>query len=175
MKNFVYPLILLLVMSCATQKESVKTVDEVNLERYAGRWYEIAHLPARFQKNCECTTAEYDLTDKGYVKVINRCRKSDTGKWTLASGKAFPVPNTGNSRLKVQFFWPFKGDYRIIALDKDYQYAMVGSNSRKYLWILSRTPQLDDGIYHRLLDQAENQGYEVKKLIVTNQDCGQRN
>ncbi len=174
MKNLVIPALILLLMSCATQKEPVQTVQEVDLARYAGLWYEIAHLPARFQKNCECTTAEYRLTDKGYVRVINRCRKSDSGKWKSARGKAFPVINTGNSVLKVQFFWPFKGDYRILALDDDYQYAMVGTNSRKYLWILSRTPHLDDRLYQRLVDQAATLGYDVTRLMVTRQDCAER-
>jgi len=161
-------------MSCASQKTPVKTVSGVDLGQYAGVWYEIAHLPARFQKNCDCTTAEYSLTSNDYIKVKNRCRKSDTGKWTSVSGKAFVVPNSGNARLKVQFFWPFKGDYRIIALDDDYNYAMVGTNNRKYLWVLSRTPQLDESVYNRLVGKAAGLGFPVDELIVTRQDCSGR-
>ena len=126
------------LLSCNIQE--LETVQSVDLEKYSGIWYDIAHLPVSFMKDCSCTTAEYMLVPKGYVKVINRCYNESSGKWKSITGKAFVIPNSGNSKLKVQFFWPFKGDYWIIELDKDYNFAVVGNQSRKYLWILSRTP-----------------------------------
>ncbi len=161
-------------MAGSYDKTPVKTVPFVEPGKYAGLWYEIAHLPARFMKDCECTTAQYGLTEKKYLTVKNRCLKSDTGKWNSISGKAFIVPDTGNSVLKVQFFWPIKGDYRIIALDKDYRFAMVGNKTRKYLWILSRTPKLEKKIYKKLVNEAAGQGFPVENLIVTKQDCKER-
>ena len=96
------------------------------------------------------------------------------GKWipgekNSITGKAFVVPNTGNARLKVQFFWPFKGDYQIIALDENYQYALVGSKNRKYLWILSRSPEMEDGLYTDLKKHATEQGFDVGPIIRTGQ------
>ena len=171
MKYVFYPFIIFALMSCTSEKIPVKTVSEVNLERYAGKWYDIAHLPARFMTGCECTTAEYGITGKNYVTVKNSCRKS--GKWTSITGKAFTVSGTGNARLKVQFFWPLKGDYRILALDENYQYALVGTNNRKYLWILSRTPHLSKPVYDMLVSDAARQGFPVETLVITNQDCSE--
>jgi apolipoprotein D and lipocalin family protein len=149
----------LFTMSCSTQKNPLKTVPEVNLEKYAGKWYEIARLPNRFEKDCECVTATYGLTDKKYITVKNQCRQKEKGEWKSIRGKAFVVSGTGNARLKVMFFWPFKGDYRIIALDDDYQYAMVGSRNRKYLWILSGSADLGDRIYESLRNGVQSQRY----------------
>lgn len=129
-----------------------------------GRWYEIASFPNWFQNDCTCTMAEYELQED-HVSVRNSCRKgSAQGQLDLATGAAYPVPGSGNSRLKVRFFWPFKGDYWILALDDAYQYAMIGHPSRKYLWILSRTPELSENIYQSLVAQAAQQGYDVSKL-----------
>ena len=148
--------------SCSSQ--DLQTVPYVNLREYAGLWYDISHLPVFFMKGCECTTAEYTLTDKGYVKVLNRCRKGIPGKWNSINGKAFVVPNSGSAKLKVQFFWPIKGDYWIIDLADDYSYAVVGDKSRKYLWILSRTPQMDRNIYDEIIIRTGNKGFPVEKL-----------
>lgn len=147
------------------------TVASVDLDRYVGRWYAVASLPAWFQRNCQCVTAEYSL-QKDYVAVVNTCRKGGAdGPLKVSTAKAFVVPETGNSRLKVQFFWPFKGDYWIIALDKDYQYAMVGHPSRGYLWILSRTPSMDEKTYADLLETARVKGYDVARLQRIPQGC----
>jgi len=149
------------------------TVDSLDLEKYAGKWYEIASFPNWFERNCFCTTAEYALME-GFVKVTNSCRKgSPEGKLAVATGKARPVPSSNNSQLKVQFQWPFKGDYWVIALDEGYQYAMVGHPKKKYLWILSRTPGLDNEAYQNLLRIAEDKGYDVNRLQRTVQSCSQ--
>lgn len=150
------------------QSQTLQTAAEVDLRRYAGKWYEIASFPQRFQKGCHCTTAEYTLSDKGYVIVENRCNKdSINGKESYIKGKAFVVKNTGNAKLKVQFFWPFKGDYWIIALADDYSYAVVSAPEMQYLWILSRTPKMDQGIYNNIITMLSDKGFDISKLQVT--------
>ncbi len=148
------------------------TVAYVDLNRYMGAWYEIASFPAWFQKDCFCSKAEYVMM-ADHVAVKNSCRRgSKTRKLDVAAAKARVEPNTGNARLKVQFFWPFKGDYWIIALDEEnYQYAMVGHPSKKYLWVLSRAPVLDEDIYRDLVEKAKSRGYDVSRLNRTSQDC----
>jgi apolipoprotein D and lipocalin family protein len=148
---------------------SVKTVPYVDLKKYAGLWYEIASYPNRFQKGCINSTAEYTLTDKGYVIVENRCDR-ESGMRTYIKGKAFVVKDSGNAKLKVQFFWPFRGDYWIIDLADDYSYAVVGHPSRKYLWILSRSPIISENLFHRLLSRIEAQGYDLGKVAMTRVD-----
>ena len=158
---------------CGNNYPLLETVDSVDIGRYLGRWYEISHLPNRFQKGCHCSMAEYELIDSTTIRVINSCRKdSADGEQDDAKGKAFVVEGSNNSKLKVQFFWPFKGDYWILALDKEnYNYAMVGTPSREYLWILSRTPALSDSIYSSLIKQAEDKGFDTSNLIITDQSC----
>ncbi len=152
----------------------LKTVDHVDLEKYMGKWYEIAAFPQRFEKGCHCTTAEYELTDKGYVRVINTCRlDSPTGKIKRARGKAFVVKGSNNSKLRVQFFWPFRGNYWIIDLAGDYTYAVVGDPSRKYLWILCRTPKMEPSLYRQLLESVAAMGFDIKRLQMTDQSCNQ--
>jgi apolipoprotein D and lipocalin family protein len=145
--------------------QSLQTVPYVDLKRYAGKWFEIASYPQRFQKGCHCTTAEYTLSEKGYVVVKNRCRKgSVTGKESSIKGKAFVVKNSGNARLKVQFFWPFKGDYWIIDLANDYHYAVVSSPGMNYLWILSRTPKMEEPEFAAITARLKEKGFDLSKL-----------
>jgi apolipoprotein D and lipocalin family protein len=148
--------------------KELKTVDYVDLEKYAGKWYEIASYPQRFQKGCLCTTAEYSLSNKGYVVVENRCKKEHVdGKDGYIKGKAFITKNSGNAKLKVQFFWPFKGKYWVIDLADDYSYAVVSHPNRNYLWILSRTSQLDKTIYAQILDRLAAKDFDLSKLVLT--------
>ena len=150
--------------------QTLQTVPYVDLEKYKGKWYEIASFPQRFQKGCNCTTAEYSLTDKGFVIVENRCNKgSVNGKQSYIKGKAFVVPNSGNAKLKVQFFWPFKGKYWIIDLAEDYSYAVVGHPNRKYLWILSRTPGMSEATYKQIIARIQEKGFDISKIKRTNQ------
>jgi apolipoprotein D and lipocalin family protein len=157
----------------AEKDKPLETVPSVDLQKYMGQWYEIAAFPQRFEKGCHCTTAEYEMTDKGYVRVINTCRKdSPDGKVSQAKGKAFVVKGSNNAKLRVQFFWPFRGDYWIIDLAEDYGYAVVGAPDRKYLWILSRTPQLDPVLYQNIVDRVARKGFDISKLAKTDQGCG---
>lgn len=164
-----------LLTSCKSDYPYLATVRSVDLNKYIGKWYEIASFPQSFQKGCNCTTAEYFLTDKDYIRVLNSCRKdSPEGKLKTAEGKAFIVEGTNNSKLKVQFFWPFKGDYWIIDLADDYSYAVVGHPNRQYLWILSRTPKMDSSIFNEITSRIEANGFDVSKLLITNQSCTEK-
>ena len=150
----------------------LQTVPFVDLSRYAGKWYEIASFPQRFQKGCHCTTAEYTLSEKGYVIVENRCnRGSAGGKQSSIRGKAFADKNSGNAKLKVRFFWPFTGKYWIIGLADDYSYAVVSHPNMKYLWILSRTKVLDPAVYEQIISSLRAKGFNLSKLQLTNQAC----
>lgn len=153
--------------SIEMKAQPLQTVPFVDLKKYAGKWYEIASYPQRFQKGCVQTTAEYSLSEKGYVIVENRCKKN--GKTSYIKGKAFVVPNTGNAQLKVQFFWPFKGKYWIIDLADDYSYAVVSHPNKKYLWILSRTPQIKGKTYEQILTRLKQKGFDLSKLKHTQQ------
>jgi apolipoprotein D and lipocalin family protein len=146
-----------------------KTVSFVDLKKYAGTWYEIARYPNRFQKKCAGDVrATYSLMSDGKVSVLNQCVQAN-GKLKTAKGKAKVVDRTSNAKLKVTFFWPFYGDYWILDLDPDYTYADVGEQDRKYLWILSRTPEIDSSLYNKILERITEQGYETSKLIRTPQ------
>jgi len=147
------------------QRNTLTVVPHVELKKYLGKWYEIAHLPARFQKGCTDTTATYTLSDDGSISVLNECRRR--GKVKRAKGKAKVVDKNSGAKLKVTFFWPFYGDYWIIDLGKDYEYAVVGTPNRKNLWILSRTPQMDDKLLSQLIESVKSKDFDVTKLIKT--------
>ena len=140
------------------------TVDRVDLTRYAGRWFEVAKIPNRFQKQCHCeAAADYTLRDDGRVDVVNSCRKAD-GTPDQARGLAKVVDKSTNARLKVSFVsflgWrPFWGDYWIIGLDADYGWAVIGTPSRKYGWVLSRTPALEASTMDTVYAILERNGY----------------
>ena len=152
------------------QSQPVKTVPSVDVNKYAGKWYEIASFPQRFQKGCHCTTAEYTMTDKGYLIVENRCNRGSVhGKQSYIKGKAFVQKGSGNAKLKVQFFFPFRGKYWIIDLADDYSYAVVSHPKKKYLWILSRTPKMDDAVYQKIIARLEEKGFDLTKLQKTEQ------
>jgi apolipoprotein D and lipocalin family protein len=154
----------------ATAFRPMTVAPSIDLTRYAGKWYEIARLPNRFQRNCAGdTTATYTLRRDGKIDVLNRCREAD-GHVESASGTARRADAAGpNTKLKVSFFWPFSGDYWILDVDPDYRWAMVGEPGRKYLWILGREPRLDEHVVGRLLDRAKKEGYDLGGLIRTPQ------
>jgi apolipoprotein D and lipocalin family protein len=157
--------------SRSANKTPLETVDYVDVQRYLGKWYEIALLPNSFQKGCCCTTAEYSLINPETIRVINTCNKDSVdGKVQMIEGKAFVVKNSGNAKLRVQFFRPFKGDYWILELDKEnYSCALVGAPGRKFLWILSREPEMDVAVYSMLVEKAKQKGFDVTKLQKTKQ------
>jgi apolipoprotein D and lipocalin family protein len=161
-------LLVCLALCACNRTLPLQTVELVDLERYSGKWYEIAAFPQRFQKGCFCTTAEYRPTDDGYISVLNKCNKGSVdGPLDSAIGKAFIDPGTGNAKLKVQFFWPFKGKYWIIGLAKDYNHAIVGHPNRDYLWILCRQPRMDKSSYDSILLRLNEQGFDTARLVIT--------
>ena len=155
----------------ATEKPGpLATVPFVHLDRYLGKWYEIASYPAWFQKGCTGSTAEYSLLPDGRIRVINRCYKNSlVGPLKESKGKAEVVDKSTNAKLNVWFFWLFKSDYWIIDLDPDYRWAVVGVPSRKYLWILSRTPTLDEAVVQGIIDRLIDQQYDPSRLQRTPQ------
>lgn len=158
----------------AQKMKPLEAVPYVDLQRYLGTWYEIAAIPQRFQKGCVGSTAEYSLRKDGDIQVVNTCLEGTLdGKIRKASGKARVVDRTTNAKLKVTFFWPFWGSYWIIGLDEDYRWAIVGHPGRNYLWILSRTPQMDDVLYGDLLKLIADKGYDLTKIEKTLQPAGE--
>ncbi|MBN2359198.1 MAG: lipocalin family protein [Deltaproteobacteria bacterium] len=171
MKPMASLLLGLLGAGCATTTTErlhlppLQTVPRVELERYLGTWYEIASFPQSFQKGCTASTANYTLRPDGQIDVLNRCRKgSPDGPEDSAKGRARVVDTATNAKLEVSFFGPFWGDYWIVDLGADYQYAVVGHPSRDYLWILSRTPTMDEAVYQGIVDQLKATGHEVERL-----------
>lgn len=160
----------MLLTTTMTKSQTLQTVPHVDLKKYMGKWYEIASYPQVFQKGCNCTTAEYTITDKDYVIVENRCNKDSVdGKQAYIKGKAFVEENSGNAKLKVQFFWPFKAKYWIIDLADDYSYAVVSHPNKKYLWILSRTAKMDAAVYDQIILRLKEKGFDLAKLQITKQ------
>jgi apolipoprotein D and lipocalin family protein len=156
----------------SSTRPPLRTVDRVDLGRYLGTWYEIARYPNRFQRACQSdTTAVYTLRKDGKVQVVNSCRQRD-GSIKQARGTAKVADKTTNAKLRVTFFWPFYGDYWIVGLDPDYRYAIVGEPKRRYVWILSRTPEMDTSTYEQVLGQIRAAGYDPGKLIKTRQSPG---
>jgi apolipoprotein D and lipocalin family protein len=164
-------LCLLLLLGCSGSTLPLDTVSSVDLVRYSGRWYEIASLPVSQQRGCSCTTAEYEIVDATTVRVINTCRKD--GGVDRVEGTAFVVDGSNNAKLRVQFFWPFRGDYWVVGLDdKDYSWAAVGLPSRKYCWILSRTPTMSPELLERLVGELKSKGFATDEMQYTKHDCG---
>jgi len=142
----------------------LKSVPKVDLSRYTGRWYEIAKYPNRFERKCDRNIyATYTLRSDGTISVVNTCTTRE-GKLTQSNGWAHVVDQRTNSKLKVTFFWPFFGDYWIIDLSPNYEYAVIGEPSRKYLWILSRTAKMDDKLYAEIAGRLAAKGYDASKL-----------
>ena len=169
-------LILLAVIGLTSCKPSqnLSTVGEVDIQKYAGQWYEIARLPNGFEKDLECVTATYTMKKNGKIEVLNQGHSiKDNTKAKKAKGTAWMPDGAYPGRLKVSFFWPFAGDYYIISLDENYAYALVGDPSRKYLWVLSRSSNLDESIYSELLGIAGTHGFDTHTMIKVKQDCHQ--
>jgi apolipoprotein D and lipocalin family protein len=140
-------------------------VPSVDLARYAGTWYEIASYPSRFQKGCSGTSATYTLMPGGWIEVLNRCTRA--GKTDSVKGKAKVADPSTNAKLKVTFFWPFSGAYWIIELGAEYEYAVVSNPDRSYLWVLSRTPRMDEGVYAGIVERLRSSGFDIGKLART--------
>ncbi|MDG1767685.1 MAG: lipocalin family protein [Flavobacteriales bacterium] len=167
-----YLAIILLFTACGSGERPLDTVDQVDLEKYMGKWYEIERLPNKFEAGLKCVTAEYTLLEDGNIKVLNSGINEESGELKSSEGIAKSANKDAPGELKVSFFRPFYGDYFIMELDENYQYVLVGAPSRDFLWILSRTPALDENMVSDLKLKAELAGFPVKQMKVIDQDCG---
>lgn len=158
------------LFSCKTTQD-LSTAEHVDVSKYAGQWYEIARLPNSFEKGLECVTATYTQKSNGKIEVLNKGYSSKKGSYKTANGTAWIPDSNFPGRLKVTFFWPFSGNYYILALDENYQYALVGDPSRKYLWVLARTKTLDEAIYTSLMNHADKNGFDTSQVIKIDQAC----
>ena len=172
MKNIFKLLMLIFTLfftACSSKNPPLQTVQKVELDKYLGTWYEIARYEDFFEKDCKNVKANYSLREDKKIKVINKCTKIQTNEKKEAMGRAYATNET-NTKLKVSFFRPFYGDYWVLMLDKNYDYVVVGTPSREYLWILSRTSKLDEEIKNQILQKLPNLGFDTSKLIWTIQE-----
>ena len=156
--------------SCASIPKGATAVTPFEKEKYLGKWYEIARLDFRFERNLNNTTAQYSLNENGSIRVDNQGYNKVKEEWTQAIGKAKFAGDENTAKLKVSFFGPFYAGYNVIALDNEYKYALVAGENLKYLWILSRTPAVAADDYQRLLARLEQKGFDLSRLVVTRQD-----
>jgi len=164
---FLSVLTLLCFSGCTPTPTTVlQTVEKIDLKRYGGRWIEIARYENRFEIGCAGATAQYDKNGD-HIRVTNRCYDVKGIKTGEAIGKAYPIQGSNNSKLEVSFFRPFYGDYWVVMLGEDYQYSVVGDPKRKYLWILSRTQELNAEDKIKILAFLPTIGYDPSKLYWT--------
>ncbi|KOR33019.1 lipocalin [Achromatium sp. WMS3] len=170
MKLILTTVVILFLTGCLGMPNTVTPVDNFMLDRYLGKWYEIARLDHSFERGLERVTAEYSLRDDGGVAVINRGYSVKDKTWKVAEGKAYFVARKDQGYLKVSFFGPFYGSYVVFELDqKDYQYAFVCGADRSYLWLLARTPQLPQEIIDKFKRVSYQLGFDTSRLIFVNQ------
>lgn len=170
-KNLLTVFLLGLCAASSSQTVDNSTINTFNLNRYLGKWYEIARYDHAFERGLVGSTAEYTLRDDGKIKVLNSGHlNSLDGPYKESIGKAKPNKNGKPGQLRVSFFGPFYSDYYILDLASDYSYSVVGSSSPKYLWILSRTPQLTPEIQNKIVKNLKKRGYDTNKLIWVEQE-----
>ena len=158
-------LLVLIFSACRTIPPGVQAVEGFNAERYLGTWYEVARFDFIFERGLNNTTAEYTRNPDGSIRVLNRGYSIEKDRWKEAEGRAVFTGSTDTGRLKVSFFGPFYAAYNILALDDDYQYALVSGKNTKYLWILSRTPGIPDSVKDKYLSIARQAGFPVDDLL----------
>lgn len=168
-KGIIYLLIMTMLMicfnSCNTIPKGAVAVTPFDKERYLGKWYEIARLDFKYERNLNNTTAEYSLNDNGTIKVDNKGFNTQKMKWQEAIGKAKFVGDENHAMLKVSFFGPFYSGYNVIAIDNDYKYALIAGRSLKYLWLLSRDTTMPDDVKDKYLKIAKSIGYNTDDLL----------
>jgi apolipoprotein D and lipocalin family protein len=171
MKNLLI-IIAITMFGSAYSQEKPLVVSTVDINKYSGTWYEIARLPNSFERKLKCITATYTVRPDGKISVLNKGHYiSEPEKESTANGVAWIPDKNVPAKLKVQFFWPFSGNYWIIYLEKDYKYVLVGDPSFKYLWILCRENKMDEVTYRMLLNKAVENGFDIKPIIKVEHDC----
>ncbi|MFB2636617.1 lipocalin family protein [Shewanella bicestrii] len=170
MKKLLLLISVLVLSGCLGMPRNVEPVKDFQLERYLGKWYEIARLDHSFERGLTQVTAEYSLKADGGVKVINRGYSADTQQWKEAEGKAYFVSGDGEAYLKVSFFGPFYGSYVVFGLDQqDYQYAFISGPDTDYLWLLARTPTVSPEVMKQFVEMASARGFDTNSLIYVEQ------
>jgi apolipoprotein D and lipocalin family protein len=165
LKKLLLLISLLTLGGCLGMPKSVQPVSGFKLERYLGRWYEIARLDHSFERGLSHVSAEYSPRADGGVLVLNRGFSQAQNMWKEAVGKAYFVNSASEGFLKVSFFGPFYGSYVVFELDPDYQYAFVSGPSTKYLWLLSRTPSVDQSVIDTFITMSKERGFDTERLI----------
>lgn len=166
MKIFFAPLFCLLLSACLGMPDSVQPVTPFDVNRYLGKWYEIARLDHSFERGLNQVTAEYSLRDDGAIRVLNRGYSAEDREWKEAEGKARFVEGDQQGYLKVSFFGPFYGSYVVFDLDQQgYQYAFVSGPDTSYLWLLARSADIDKEIIERFVREARRRGFDTDELI----------
>ena len=154
-----------MLFSCSTIPDGVTAVQPFNKDRYLGKWYEIARIDFKFERNLNNTTAEYSLNNNGTIKVVNKGYDTTKKEWKSAAGTAKFVRGENVAMLKVSFFGPFYSGYNVIAIDKEYKYALIAGKNLKYLWVLSRNTAIPDDVRKNYLELAKRVGYNINELI----------
>lgn len=163
-------LVLLLASACTSVPEGIEPVQSFEVDRYLGKWYEIARLDHGFERGLSRVTADYQLREAGGIRVINRGYSAEKNAWEQAEGKAYFVADPNIAHLKVSFFGPFYGSYIVFELDDDYQYAFISGPSRDYLWLLAREPRVSEELKTHFVAVAEEKGFDVDSLIFVEQN-----
>lgn len=164
-KKFIL-LIVTLLVACTGIPDGIRPVERFEINRYLGKWYEVARLDHSFEKGLSNVTAEYTFREDGGITVVNKGRSDQTGQWKTTAGKAYFVDDPGKGHFKVSFFGPFYGSYVIFRLDEiDYQYAFVTSYNKDYLWLLSRTPTVSNAITNEFIELSKIKGFKTHDLI----------
>jgi len=171
MRIMLLTIVALILSGCLGKPETVTPVANFELNRYLGKWYEIARLDHSFERGLERITAEYSMRDDGGVSVINRGYSIEDDEWKVAEGKAYFVDEKNKGFLKVSFFGPFYGSYVIFEMDQEgYEHAFVSGPDTSYLWLLSRTPQVKQEIIEKFKRISKGLGFDTSKLIIVNHD-----
>jgi len=163
-------LLSLMLFSCTTIPEGIRAVHQFDKNKYLGKWYEIARLDFKFERDLNNTTAEYSINNNGTIKVVNRGYNTKTNKWKSATGKAKFVKDETIAMLKVSFFGPFYSGYNVIAIDKEYKYALIAGKNLKYLWILSRYITIPEEVKKNYLKLAKGYGFKTEELVWVKHD-----
>lgn len=168
--RFLLIILVVFLSACVSVPDGIEPVKNFQSNRYLGQWYEIARLDHSFERGLEQVTATYSMREDGGIKVINRGYDTSSQKWQEAEGKAYFVGGKTEGHLKVSFFGPFYGSYIIFDLGNDYEYSLITSNNRSYLWLLSRTPVIDDKLKVDLINKMAKLGFNTNELIFVKQD-----
>ncbi len=162
---FISILSLIGITACASAPQGATVINNFDVDRYLGTWYEVARLDHRFERGLSKVTATYSFNENGTIRVQNRGFSASKNSWSESIGRAKFAGAKNEGRLKVSFFGPFYGAYNIVALDDEYQYALIVSNSLSYLWLLSRTTTIPDQIKLEYLKKAKSMGFDIDALI----------